>query len=75
MAGWRTTQVGRLATCPTLEFVRINVLQSNLEFVQNRLQLVEREVMFPPFEAMKRSVRNADSLGELSVGEAPPPFS
>lgn len=52
--------------------VREDVTELDSEFVQNPLQLIERDVVLAPFNPVQRGVRHADLLGEVCVRQAAP---
>jgi hypothetical protein len=54
------------------KFFRENVLQAQSQFIQNRLQLVESDVVLAAFDAVEGGVRNPDLLGKIRIRQAPP---
>ena len=54
------------------EFFRENVPQFHLQPIQDRLQLVEGDMVLAAFDAVQRGVRNPYLLGKIRIRQARP---
>lgn len=53
-----------------LAFVGKNILQSDLQLYQDRLQFAQSDVVLAALDAVKRGIRNPNLLGKISIREA-----
>lgn len=67
---WRVAHAD-LRTARRLKLFWENIVQANFELLQNRLQPVQRQVVFAAFEAVQRRVGKTGLLREGSVGQRP----
>jgi hypothetical protein len=57
------------------KLVRENVVETDLEFFQDRLQFVQRQVVFSPFDPVQGRMRNTHPFAEVEVRPIAPRFT
>ena len=54
------------------ELIGEHIPQFDFQLVQNRFQLVKRQMVFPALDAMQCGVGNADLFAKVRIRKAPP---
>jgi len=68
--GWSPSSVQSSDGASRLILFWEHIFQSHLQPAQDRLQLIQREMVLASFNAMERGMRHANLLREIRIGQA-----